>query len=434
MSEATVRAPKRALTVAKEPAFVLRVTQGPDAGASFVLEGTQAPRVLLGTSPTCDLRLTDRRVSRRHLCLELGGGVVRLTDLSSTNGTTVRGVLVREAFLRGGETLEIGDSVISVSVDADAAKPFLSEETGFGRLVGHSVAMRRLYPAMAKLAASDMPVVIEGETGTGKELLAECLHEAGPRAEGPFVVFDCAAARPERGDGPLRAALLEATSGTLVLDEIAELDPALQPTLLRAIDRGEIARDGGSVERLDVRFLATTRRDLDREAEAGRLRDDLYFRLAVARIELPPLRRRPEDVRVLALHFWERLGGASEGMPASALARLEAYRYPGNVRELMNAVSRIVTLGEREPDAAAAAPPHGAPHEASAGHDFLDLVIADGLPLTRARERVVEEFERRYVEAAFEQNGRNVTKAAAASGIARRYFRALRARHRGGDA
>ncbi len=425
MSEATVRAPKRALTVLKEPAFHLRVQQGPDAGTTFVLEGTQAPRVLLGTSPTCDFRLTDRRVSRRHLCLELVGGAVRVTDLGSTNGTTIRGVSIREATLRGDETLEIGDTVIHVGIDAEGAKPFISDATGFGRLVGHSVAMRRLYPTFAKLAASDVPVVIEGETGVGKELLAECLHEQGPRAEKPFVVFDCAAAT--QGEGALRAAVAEAEGGTLVLDEIAELDAALQPLLLRAVDKGELQRADGNVDRIDVRFIATTRRDLDREAEAGRVRDDLYFRLAVARVEIPPLRQRAEDIRVLALHYWAALGGAEAGMPASALARFEAHRWPGNVRELENAVSRVVTLGEALPERASTQTPAAAP---TTGGDYLDRVIGEGLPLTRAREKVVDEFERRYVEAAFEQNERNVTKAAAASGIARRYFRALRARQR----
>jgi transcriptional regulator with GAF, ATPase, and Fis domain len=269
--------------------------------------------------------------------------------------------------------------------------------------------MRSLYPVCARLARSDVAVVIEGETGTGKEVLAEALHEASLRAAGPFVVFDCTAVPAsllesalfghERGafTGALaqhRGAFEEAHGGTLFIDEIGELEPYLQPKLLRAIERGEVQRVGsGRWQRVDVRILAATRRNLDQEVRGGRFRDDLFFRLAVGRIELPPLRQRSGDVALLAAHFWRQMAAGSP--PASFVRRLELHAWPGNVRELRNAVARQVLLGdalETQPAATGGA-------FAAARTDAIDQVLALDLPLSRARAEVVEEFERRYVAA-----------------------------------
>jgi DNA-binding NtrC family response regulator len=199
--------------------------------------------------------------------------------------------------------------------------------------------------------------------------------------------------------------------------------------------------------KVDVRVLAATRRDLDREIQLGRFRDDLFFRLAVARIELPPLRRRAGDIAVLAQHFWKRLADKGMPFPLDFGARLDAYDWPGNVRELYNAVARRVALGEMaQIETARAAgtpdtrpttglpPPPAMPSSPGAGPpstrgDTIEAVLALDLPLVRARERVVEDFERRYVQRILSQHGGNVTSAAAASGIARRYFQLLRARH-----
>jgi DNA-binding NtrC family response regulator len=421
----TVRAAKHALAVVREPAFRLHVQKGPDAGKVFVLEGTQAPRVLLGTSPTCDFRLTDKQVSRRHLSLELARGSVRITELESTNGTTSRGVRFKEIFAQGGETLELGETVIFIAVDAESGVPLVSDESAFGRTIGQSVAMRRLYPLCAKLAATTIPAIIEGETGTGKELMTECIHEVGPRSNGPYVALESAALRPDDAEEVLAAAFAEAHGGTLVLEEIADLDAAVQSILHRVLARREAKPEN------DVRLLTTTKRDLDREVTEGRFRDDLYFRIAVARLELPPLRRRPEDVNVLADLFWTRLNGPASGIPQAARERFAAYHWPGNVRELHNAVHRLVALGDADGRTDTDDATSGASSEPKG--DFLATVIAEHLPLAAARQRVVDEFERRYVQDAFMRNGQNVTRAAAASGIARRYFRALRARQRQGD-
>jgi DNA-binding NtrC family response regulator len=425
-------------TPSPEVSFRLVVVEGPDAGAAHSISGSEASRVLVGQSPVCHVRLSDREVSRRHLALELAGGRVHLSDLRSTNGTTVDGVTVIEAVLDGGETIRLGSTSFRLERLAAAPTPSIPNVGNFGRVVGASTEMRRIYPLCQRLAASMVPVVIEGETGTGKELLAEALHEAGPRAAGPFVVFDCTAVPPnlveselfghERGAftgavGPRKGLFEQADGGTLLIDEIGDLEPALQPKLLRALERSEIRRLGGDRPlRVDVRVLAATRRDLDQAVQEGRFRDDLFHRLAVTRIELPPLRARRGDVPILARHFWLEMGGDPQGPPPELLRRFRDDPWPGNVRGLRNAVARALALGALDADGAAgfaAAEPHA---------DLVDRVLALDLPLSRARQHVVLEFERRYVERALARHGGNVQRAAAEAGVARRYFRILRSK------
>jgi DNA-binding NtrC family response regulator len=422
--------------------FTLTVVSGPDAGRALVLDGARPSRAYLGKSPTCDLRLADRQVSRRHVALDVQRARLKVTDLHSTNGTLVGGVEVAEVFLRGGEVITIGETVLQVELTAPERSHALSPATSFGRVLGESIAMRRLFPLCERLASSDVSVVIEGETGTGKELLAESIHETSVRAERPFVVFDAAAVS---GD-PLEATLFgaepgalgpgspprigvfeQADGGTLLIDEIAELDLAAQAKLLRAIERGEVRRIGADrPRRVDVRVLATTRRDLDREVNEGRLRDDLFFRLAVARVELPPLRERAGDAAYLAAHFWRELAGDAAPIPADLLAHSAVAAWPGNVRELENAIARRVALGVLPlPPPRASAPP-----SPSANDPFVEQVLALDLPLPEARARIVDHFERRYVERVLTAHGGNVARAAAASGLARRYFQLLRARRR----
>jgi DNA-binding NtrC family response regulator len=428
----TVLTPQRRRP-AEADAFVVRVLSGPNAGASFTLSPTQPTRALIGQSPACDLRLDDRQVSRRHLAIEPADGNLRLTDLESTNGT--------RALLSGGERVELGGSVLEISRTQPATRAALTQATSFGTLLGASPVMRRIYPLCERLAASSVPVVIEGETGTGKEVLAESLHEKGPRSSGPFVVFDCTAVPANLLESALfghergaftgatesrRGVFEEAHGGTLLIDEIGDLELELQAKLLRALERSEVRRLGGKAwKRVDVRVLAATRRDLDQLVQAGRFRDDLFYRLAVARIELPPLRRREGDVALLARAFWQRMGGGGE-LPEPFAARLEGYGWPGNVRELHNAVARQVALGDLADDlqrstaVGASAPVNGG--------DLVSTILALDLPLPRAREKMVSEFEARYVERVLAQHGGNVTRAAQASGIAHRYFQLLRAR------
>jgi two-component system response regulator HydG len=419
-------------------AFVVDVVQGPDRGLRFAFDSIRPSSVLIGQSAVCDVRLTDRQVSRRHAALDFTAKGLRLADLESTNGTFVSGLRVAEAYLVGGEMVRLGETALRVVRALSAAKPEIPSTGSFGRLIGESPEMRRLIPLCTRLAKSDVPVVIEGETGTGKEVLAEALHEASPRASCPFIVFDCTAVPPsllesalfghEKGafTGALaqrRGVFEEAHGGTLFLDEIGDLDLALQPKLLRAIERGEVQRVGSSRwMREDVRIIAATRRDLDREVQAGRFRDDLFFRLAVGRIELPPLRRRRGDIAVLARHFWTAICGDEPPIPDGLIGRFEDYPWPGNVRELQNAIARHIAVGEL--------PLLGGPSLLETSGDAVEQVLAMDLPLPRARAELVEEFERRYVQRVLDRHDGNVSRAAAASGIALRYFQLLKARRK----
>jgi len=426
----------------RDTPFTVAVVEGPDQRVETTLHVLNPVRVLIGQSASCSLRLTDRAVSRRHAALQIDEGGVRVTDLGSTNGTFVDDVRVHEAIARDGSYLRVGATLLRVERAQGAQEIPLSTAAGFGRLLGASVAMRRLYPLCSRLAASHVPVVLEGETGTGKEVLAESLHEASPRADGPYIIFDCTAVPPslleselfghEKGaftgaTGTRKGVFEQAHGGTLFIDEIGDLDIALQPKLLRAIERAEIRRIGSQqLQRVDVRILSATRRNLDFEVQCGRFRDDLFHRLTVARIELPPLRERKGDVAFLARAFWRDLGGVG-APPENVLARWRDDPWPGNVRELRNAVARLLALGDlappkRLPSASIAPPP---------GDSFLSETLSQRLPLPMARRKVVEEFERRYVEQVLADHGGNVGKAAAASGIARRYFQMIRVRSGG---
>lgn len=429
--------------------FALEVKEGPDAGAKFELDFNAPSPILLGSGPACAVRLSDPHVSRRHAAIELRPNRVLLTDLDSTNGTFVDGVSVVGAHLRGDEIVRIGSTALQLIRTDRVVAPVIDQSKRFGQVVGSSTELLRLYPLFHRLAACNIPAVIEGETGTGKEVLAESIHAAGARASGPFVVFDCTAVPPNLVESELfghergaftgavsqRIGLFEqAASGTLLIDEIGDLEISLQPRLLRAIERSEIRRVGGSAPiRIDVRLLAATRRDLDKAVQEGRFRDDLYHRLAVARVELPPLRRRTGDIAVLVRHFWRELAGQPREVPDLLMKRWESSAWPGNVRELKNAVARWIALGEAG-DIPIRSERSESPFEkADPSGDVIADVIQQKLPLPLARLRVVEAFESRYIAAVLAEYGGNVPKAAEASGIARRYFQILRTGRRRGS-
>jgi two-component system, NtrC family, response regulator HydG len=431
---ATELGPKGALAPPTAVAYRITVVSGADANVTVTLDPS-TPRVLVGTSSACQLVLTDRQVSRRHAAFDAGPMGLRVTDLGSTNGTRVDSLAVVDAWLVGGETVRIGSTVLRVEALQGQTPARLTSAVSFGRLLGASVAMRRLYPMLEHLAASTVPVVIEGESGTGKELAAEALHEMGPRRAGPFVVFDCTAVAPGHVEAVLfgeeaggkKGLFEQAHCGTLLLDEVADLDASIQAKILRAIERGEILRVGSATWlELDVRIIAATRRDLDREVQAGRFREDLFFRLAVGRVEVPPLRERTGDVALLASSFWRKQGGEDTPLPPELLKRWEGYGWPGNVRELANTVARRIAMGDLDDDAQVE-DLRGTSSQAPPG-EIVERVLSLDLPLGRARELVVEDFERRYVDRVLARHDGNVSRAAAASGLARRYFQILRAR------
>jgi two-component system, NtrC family, response regulator HydG len=436
---------EQSLGLARNPELRrLVVIEGPDRGKTFELDPNAPSRMLLGTSTACEIRLTDKAVSRRHAAFDpTGRGTYRLSDLGSTNGTLVDNVRIVEVFVRGGETVRFGETVARLETGIPVEQPPLPSAMRFGRTLGASVAMRRLFPLCEKLAKARVPVVIEGETGTGKEVLAESLHEmSGSR--GPFIVFDCTTVAGtlieaelfghERGafTGAERArpgVFEEADGGTLLIDEIGDLDLSLQAKLLRALDRGEVRRVGAQRSiSVNVRVLAATRRDLDKEVAAGRFRDDLFHRLAVARVELPPLRERYGDVPLLMRQFVLEMGGPPT-LAQELAQKFADYTWPGNVRELRNLVARYVALGVDAADEPGLelAPGRHSPPEAV---DWIESLVSEGAPFPVARRLALQEFERRYVTAVLAKHGGNVSAAARASGLALRYFRLVKSRQK----
>jgi DNA-binding NtrC family response regulator len=295
-------------------------------------------------------------------------------------------------------------------------------------MVGKSAAMRHLFQLVDRFAASDATVLVHGETGTGKELVADAIHQRSPRARGPFQVLDCSAI-PEQlfedqifghelgaftGAGRATAGVFEAAhGGTLFLDEVGELPLDVQAKLLRAVETRRIRRLGSTrTMTCDVRIVAATNRDLAAEVNRGRFRADLYYRLAVAKLEVPPLRERLEDLEPLVEHFVAQLEGAGLApLPADFLERARRHTWPGNVRELRNAVERAVLVPHHPAladDEAAGAPAVGA-------GAAIDLSV----PFKVAKQRLVDDFDRRYLEALLGEHGGNISAAARAAGIDR---------------
>lgn len=350
----------------------LTVVEGPDAGRRLSLD--QDP-VSIGSLPDNSLVLADRTVSRRHgLILRQKNGYL-LRDLGSTNGTSVNGVPVKEAYLPPDALLAFGATRVRFGLEAERVEVRPSAAHRFGDLLGESPRMREVFAVLERVAPTGVTVLVRGETGSGKELVARALHAASARRDGPLVVFDCGAVPPnlieselfghERGafTGATAAragAVEQAHGGTLLLDEVGELSLELQPKLLRVLETREVKRVGGSrTARVDIRVVAATHRDLPVEVQAGRFREDLYFRLAVVSVALPPLRERPEDIPLLADHFLRTLSGEL-GLPApppfapEALARLKGHPWPGNIRELRNVLEAALAVGGGRPITAAA--------------------------------------------------------------------------------
>ena len=340
----------------------VRVIAGPDAGASggaTVDQGT--PVITVGTAPGQSLVLSDPAVSRYHLELRHRRDGISVHDLGSTNGTWLGAARIERAVVPAGTRIEIGSTALVVE-DAGAEALATESVVEAPGLVGVSEAMRGVARLVERLARTTTAVLIEGETGAGKEVVASALHDAGPRRDGPFVVVDCGSLPPtliasqlfghERGaftgaDARRPGAFERAQGGTILLDDIGELPLELQPTLLGVLERRRFCRLGGSVEvHTDARVLAATNRDLRTEVNAGSFRADLYYRLAVARIVVPPLRERLEDLEPLIASFVERITGVPGENPlAASMDALRRARWSGNVRELRNLVEAALILG-----------------------------------------------------------------------------------------
>ncbi|MBI2895567.1 MAG: sigma 54-dependent Fis family transcriptional regulator [Deltaproteobacteria bacterium] len=404
----------------------MEVTAGPDAGVAKEFDSTT---IRVGSRSVNDLVLTDRRVSGMHFEVRLTKDGYRIRDLESTNGTFVSGVRVNDAYLRPGATIGLGKSALRFVPLADSVEVPLFSGGQLGQLVGYSPQMRRLFAQVERVAAGNSTVLITGETGTGKELVATAVHDASPRSAGPFVVFDCSSTPGnlfedalfghERGaftgaEAASAGAFERARGGTLFLDEIGELPMPLQPKLLRVLESKQVSRIGGSKPiSCDVRFVAATNRDLAVELNRGTFRGDLYYRLAVAELHLPPLRERREDIRPLIEHFLARLPGAcGAGLPAEVVSQMLEHSWPGNVRELRNAVERAVVLPQHP--LRVVPRPATSPAEPSVG-----LSIDVDVPFKLAKQQFVDEFDRRFMTALLERHDWNIAAAARATGVDR---------------
>jgi len=416
----------------------VEVTAGPDRGASLDVAG-QA--VVAGKAEDCDLVLSDDMVSRRHCELEPVEGGVRVRDAGSTNGVFVGGVRVYDALLPLGSRLRIGDSEIAVIALGETVEREQTTSDRFGDLLGCSPRMRELFADLERISAADVTLLVEGETGTGKDLVAESVHRASARSAGPFVVFDCGAVSPalaeselfghERGafTGAVQAhagVFEQANGGTLFLDEIGELPRELQPKLLRALENRQVRRVGGNkVIPFDARIVAATNRHLRTEVARGTFREDLYFRLAAAHVVTPPLRDRMEDLPLLVEHFLalERPPRSSVDIAEHVWDLFRAHRWPGNVRELRNAVQRLLVTPDRPlrdgSDRGSTAP--------------VPAVTAEPLPLRIARREASDAFERAYVASALARAEGSVTRAAAIAEVSRQMMQKLLRKHGRGD-
>ncbi|MDF2692599.1 MAG: Flagellar regulatory protein FleQ [Labilithrix sp.] len=416
----------------------LRVVAGPDVGKE--LELGDRTSAVIGTHPDCDLVLSDTTVSRRHFEVRAQGDGYAVSDLGSTNGVRIAGVLVRDAHVDGDlARLEVGDTVLELVLSEERVEHALSEATSFGSVIGASPPMRSLYSTLERVARTDATVLVHGESGTGKELIVESIHAASPRASGPLVVVDCSAIPSnlveselfgyEKGAftgaiGVKPGAVEEAHGGTLFLDELGELPLDLQPKFLRFLEGRQVRRVGGTRWKdVDVRVIAATHRDLSKAVAAGTFRSDLYYRVAVVKLAVPPLRHRIEDVPLLAHHFVRRT--RPDLNPAAVLTRdvtaaLQAYAWPGNVRELRNVIERLLALGDLASQVRI--PTTAAPSTTERDYHA-------------ARRDAIERFEREYARGLLYECGGVVSRAAARAGISRQMFHRLLQKHGlgGGD-
>jgi two-component system, NtrC family, response regulator GlrR len=415
--------------------FALTVVEG-GAPATWRSSPSAIDRCSIGSHPLNDLVIDEPTVSRFHCELRSGARGVTVRDLDSRNGLILDGVTVTEAQLKNGSLLRMGRPVVRFELAQESHRLRLSERTRFGGLVGVSVPMRATFALLERAAATDATILLEGETGTGKGASAEAIHIESARRDKPFLVVDCGAIPAplleselfghEKGaftgaDARRLGAFEEAGGGTIFLDEIGELPPELQPKLLRVLENREVRRLGqNSYRPVDVRVIAATNRDLRAEVNAGRFRSDLYYRLAVLKIPIPPIRQRLDDLPALVREVLANLDATPEQIAeltrAEVLAQMGHGAWSGNVRELRNYLERCLVLQGPAP-----LDQHHAHHP---GH-----AVDASLPYAEARQRALETFERSYVTALLARHKEKVAPAARAAGIARVHLYRLMRRH-----
>jgi DNA-binding NtrC family response regulator len=417
----------------------IEIIDGPDRGARARVD--RATTFIVGSGPRADMRLTDTTVSREHLRLTVREGGVHVRDTGSRNGTELGGVIVNDIVITQDAALRLGGTTLKVHVEASPTELPISRQTAFGNAIGHSAAMRHVFSLLETASTSDVSVLLEGESGVGKEVLAHAIHDASNRRRNPFVIVDCASMPPALVEselfGHVRGAFTgadqtrigacqQADGGTLFFDEIGELPLEVQPKFLRFLETREVRPLGARASRrVDVRIVAATNRNLAAAARVNEFRPDLFYRLAVVRLTIPPLRDRREDIVPLALHLLRSIPGhENNNLDADFGSMLTAYDWPGNIRELRNAVDRYVVMGAR----------------AALENDFGSAVKAleasqdlSHLPYHEAKRIAVEQFERMYVTALLTRTNGVITEAALMGEVSRASLHRMLTRQRGGS-
>jgi transcriptional regulator with GAF, ATPase, and Fis domain len=414
----------------------LVVIKGAQRGTEFVIAGDV---FRVGKAPDAnDLVLGDETVSRVHfeIMRDAKGYLVR--DLKSTNGTFLDGAEVKEAYLRAGSVIAAGSCELKFTPFEERIEILPSEKEQLGEMVGKSAAMREIFGLVERIAPTDATVLIEGETGTGKDMIARTLHQLSPRNGAPFIVVDCGAVAGtlieselfghEKGafTGAVAArqgAFELASSGTVFLDELGELSLDLQPKLLRVLEQRELRRVGGQKTiKVDLRVIAATRKDLRSEVEKGKFREDLYFRLNVVPITAPPLRERREDIPLLIDAMLGKLAPNGISLSEATRAALMAHDWPGNVRELRNVIERALALGA-DPGMLVAPLGDAGPAKGAQLRDGIEF--EPGVSFRDTKEKWNELFERRYLTWLIKRAEGNISKAARDADMDRKYLHKL---------
>ncbi len=430
----------------------LEVIDGPDKGKTLSIDRNV---IRVGSKETNDLALSDGTVSRHHFEIEQLKNGYLLRDLESTNGTYVEGLKVREVFLKPNSTIQVGDTAIRFYSADEKVKIVPSKEERFGDMIGRSQKMREIFGLLEKIAPTDVTCVIMGETGTGKELVAKAIHYNSRRAKKPFIVFDCGSVPPTLIESELfghekgsftgavmsRPGVFElADGGTIFLDEMGELGLDMQPKLLRVLEQRESRRVGANRStKVDVRVIAATNRDLKEEVRQGRFREDLFFRLSVVSLTLPPLRERKDDIVPIVKHilgksaFNKDKDGKQKVSQISpeAEAVLTGYDWPGNVRELHNVVERAVSFCEGDTIQGKDIPDHmRMKSEGGSGIAGGEVPPVDSsLPFKEAKDKLLDAFEREYLIDLLRRNDKNISKAAKEAEIDRKSISRLLKKH-----
>ncbi len=417
--------------------FKLVMEQGPEVGRELEID---RERIRIGSAPDNDLIIEHETISRYHAEIEATEAGHRIRDLDSTNGVQLDGCWIMDALLHPRARLRLGDVVLLYQPLKERVEVPLSPNTSFGAMLGHSVRMRALFRMVEKVANNDSTLLITGETGTGKGLLAEQIHRFSHRSAKPFQVVDCSTIPPNLMEselfGHMRGAFTGALStqpgafqkadgGTVFLDEIGELLPPMQTKLLRVLENREVRPVGSpSSVKVDVRILAATNRKLKAEVAARHFREDLYFRLNVIELKLPALRERKEDIPHLARAFLAELTGDERRLDEGAMRLLLSHTWPGNVRELRNVIERVARLADdkviqRQSLLATSA------LQTQLNPKNAQACFSGDLPITIAKDL----FEKEYITALLKHHDFNVSAAARTAGIHRQSLHRLMRKH-----